>query len=124
MRLAMLGFLFRFKASVENSAAVEIRTATVRPDYPAGRLFRAMFDSAWYLERYSDAVDDLAKQESMTALDHYLTEGLADGRTGTPFFDAEWYVATYPDVPVAGRRTLYADALEHYLSTGYREGCN
>lgn len=87
-------------------------------------LLEAMFDPAWYLEQYGDAVEALEKQDSMTALDHYLTQGIADGRVGTPFFDAEWYITTYPAVPVTGRRRLYADALEHYVTAGCRKGHN
>jgi GT2 family glycosyltransferase len=123
MRLAKLGFLFHFTAGSKSSTEIDVATK-VMPDYAAGGLLQAMFDPAWYLERYADAVDDLAEQESMTAFDHYLTKGLADGRVGTPFFDAEWYVGTYLDVPVAGRRRLYPDALEHYLSKGYLEHRN
>lgn len=124
MRLAKLGSLFRFHASARSATGTDhMRKARLDPA-TGGRLLQVLFDPAWYLDRYSDAADVLAKQESMPVVDHYLTEGLSDGRAGTPFFDAEWYLATYRDVSVSVRRPRYAGALEHYLTVGYREGRN
>ena len=124
MYLAKLGSLFRLNARIRSATKTD-QTMKARLDpVTGGRLLEALFDPAWYLDRYSDAVEALAEQESVTALDHYLTEGLSDGRPGTPFFDAEWYLDTYPDVPVSGRRSRHVEGLEHYLTAGYREGRN
>ncbi len=123
IRLAKLGILFGFKTGTKNSIEAE-RLIKAARDTAAGKLLHVMFDPAWYLERYRDAVDELAKRESLTAFDHYLTEGFADGRVATPFFDAEWYAATYPNIPVSSQRTLYLDALKHYVTAGCLEGHN
>jgi GT2 family glycosyltransferase len=86
-------------------------------------LFAALFDPAWYLGRYPDAVRALDENQNLTPLDHYLREGLADGRIATPFFDAEWYLSAYPDVRriVTNAPSRYRRAIEHYLTIGCHE---
>ena len=95
--------------------------------FPAGSpLFAVLFDAAWYLDRYPDAVRAVDENEELSAIAHYLREGLADGRAATPFFDAEWYLSAYPDVrgTVTGDPCRYRHALQHYLTAGCREGRN
>src|SRR5574340_1300930 len=87
-------------------------------------LFDRLFHDSWYLDQYADAVRALEHSTWMTARDHYLAEGVWDGRQATPFFDAEWYLSTYDDVPIEGGVAPYFAALEHYLTTGCREGRN
>src|SRR4051794_16029247 len=110
MRFTKLRYLLRVDSG-KGSPPNDRQQHTTRVPWMDSCLLEAMFDPAWYLAQYGDAVETLEKQDSITALDHYLTQGIADGRVGTPFFDAEWYTATYPSVPVTGRRRLYADAL-------------
>ena len=72
---------------------------------------RAIFDAAWYLEKYADlgAMDH-------DPLTHYILHGAAEGRDPNPFFDGAWYNARYPDVAATGH-----PALLHYLTWGARE---
>jgi len=64
---------------------------------------------------YLSAYPDLAKTD-LALLDHFITFGFAEGRTGT-YFDGEWYLGKNPDVAQAG-----IDAYEHYRSAGRHEG--
>jgi hypothetical protein len=89
-------------------------------------LLAALFDPAWYLDRYPSAVNALSRRESLTALDHYLKEGILNGCVCTPFFDAEWYVQAYPDVRkiLSDKTPIHQQALQHYLELGCREDRN
>src|SRR5262245_28604935 len=99
MPLASLRFLRRFKTKrttmTEKHRLVDIKQDSAFSD----PLLEVLFDPAWYLEQYSNAVEVLEKQENMTPLGHYATLGIADDRAASPFFDAKWYLAAYPDVP-------------------------
>ena len=72
---------------------------------------RAIFDVAWYLERYPElrAIDH-------DPLTHYVLYGANEGRDPNRFFDSAWYYARYPDVAATGY-----PALLHYLTWGARE---
>jgi GT2 family glycosyltransferase len=96
--------------------------AALDPALLPNPLLALLFDPAWYLDRYADAVRALEDREYLTPLDHYMTEGVADGRSCTPFFDSKWYVATYSDLSLARGCSVAFRALEHYLTSGCREG--
>ena len=81
---------------------------------PAGDidLFRAAFDSQFYLDRYQDVQD--------TGLDpvmHYLRDGWKEGRDPCPIFSTSFYLEDNPDVAAAGVNPFW-----HYLVDGRAEG--
>src|SRR5262249_20912266 len=53
----------------------------------------ALFDRAWYLNRYPDV-----RAEGVDPAFHYVTQGLAEYRDPSPLFDTGWYVTYYPDI--------------------------
>lgn len=71
-----------------------------------------LIDQDWYFTTYPDVAG-----AGVSAQQHYMTTGWAEGRNPNPFFDTEWYFNTYPDVEKAG-----VNPLAHYVRVGWREG--
>jgi GT2 family glycosyltransferase len=99
-------------------------------NHVSGSLLYFLFDAAWYLDHYPDAIRALDECDSLTALDHYMLVG-SDGRIGTPLFDGEWYLNAYPEVldsaageGVSTSSALRFYALRHYLDHGAEVGRN
>ena len=70
------------------------------------------FDAEWYCAQYPDAASS-----GISAAEHYLRFGEAEGRWPGPGFDPEWYLATYSDVAATGQSPL-----AHYIRYGEKEG--
>jgi hypothetical protein len=74
---------------------------------------RAIFDQAWYLERYPDVA-----ATGRSPLVHYLLSGGAEGRWPHPLFDPDHYVGRNGvDLGVTGLTPL-----EHYVRLGAAQG--
>lgn len=71
-----------------------------------------LFSELWYLKLNPDV-----GESGVDPLSHFLTLGLAEGRSPNPYIDRSWYVAQYPEVAAAG-----IDPLVDYLSVGWRRG--
>jgi len=71
-----------------------------------------LFDEAWYLERYPEAAET-----GMSALDHYLAFGWAEGLEPGPLTDAAGYLARYPEVAAA-----QSNPLLHFILAGAFQG--
>lgn len=70
----------------------------------------ALFDEAWYVKTYADAVRDFHPAA------HYLLYGGYGGLNPGPQFDSDGYLAVNPDVRASGQNPLL-----HYLRWGARE---
>lgn len=70
---------------------------------------RLLFDRGWYLLRYPDVA-----QSGIDPLDHFLTSGLAEGRSPCILFDPAFYL----NQPGAPDTTEFL--FLHYLTTGVR----
>lgn len=68
-----------------------------------------LFDSGWYLKINSDLA-----QHSISALEHYVRYGVAEGRWANAWFDTAWYRNRYRD-QVGDELPLV-----FYATTGYR----
>jgi hypothetical protein len=81
------------------------------------------FDEAWYLARYPDVAEAVAKGET-TARDHYVEFGYYEGRLpGLEGFDAAAYCRAYPDlVHFLSHPGSMELASAHFVEHGYREG--
>jgi hypothetical protein len=81
------------------------------------------FDESWYLARYSDVAEAVAKGET-TARDHYVEFGYYEGRLpGLDGFDAAAYCRAYPDLAHFLSHPRSIDlAGAHFVEYGYREG--
>jgi len=71
-----------------------------------------LFNKDWYLLRYGDVAASRADP-----LDHYIRDGVREGRYPNPLFDGNWYLERYPDVAAARMNPLV-----HYAQYGCREG--
>lgn len=71
-----------------------------------------LFDTAWYLARYPDAMDG-----ELAPLLHFVINGHHGLHDPHPLFDSRWYAERYPDVADTGEIPLV-----HYLNFGAREG--
>lgn len=71
-----------------------------------------LIDVDWYLSAYPDV-----HTAGVSALQHYMSTGWAEGRLPNALFDTDWYLAGNPDVELAG-----VNPLIHYAVTGWREG--
>lgn len=71
-----------------------------------------LVDERWYLQKYPDVAN-----AGVSALDHFMTVGWAEGRNPCALFDTEWYLKQNPDVEVAG-----LNPLTHYTDFGWTEG--
>ena len=84
--------------------AVALRGNAIDP-HPA-------FEIAYYLECNRDV-----REAGLSALEHYIAHGAAEGRAPNPEFLADWYLEANPDLP--GDRY---QAFVHYLLHGAAEG--
>jgi hypothetical protein len=81
------------------------------------------FDEAWYLARYPDVAEVVAKGKT-TARDHYVEFGYYEGRLpGLNGFDGAAYCRAYPDLAHLLSHPESTDlASVHFVEYGYREG--
>ncbi len=78
----------------------------------ARKLVAAVFDAAFYLEKYPDV-----RKSGEDPLNHYLERGWKEGRDPSPGFSTAHYLSTYHDVQSAG-----VNPLVHYVFHGHPEG--
>ena len=79
-----------------------------------------VFDPNFYLMSYSD-LRSAFRNDQEAARNHWLRNGIREGRRGSPAFDVQYYLATYPDLQRAFGSN-YASAIDHWLNNGIREG--
>ena len=72
----------------------------------------ALFDSSYYLERYSDVA-----KAGIDPYWHFVHCGWREGRDPNDFFHVSWYLERNPDVQEAG-----IGPLKHYIEYGWKEG--
>lgn len=70
------------------------------------------FETDWYFRRYPDV-----EAAGHNALEHYVTNGAAEGRDPSASFKTQWYRDAYPDVQALGYNPL-----AHYVEHGHAEG--
>lgn len=81
------------------------------------------FDERWYLEKYKDVKEAVAKGHVPSAHAHYVISGYFENRMPRRILvDERWYVATYRDVGEALKKAHWKTAQEHYDDIGYKEG--
>lgn len=80
-------------------------------------------DEPWYLERYPDVAEAVAKGVVTSARQHFLSNGYFEGRL--PFavkVDEAWYLAQNPGVADYIARGELESAQQHFEEYGYLEG--
>lgn len=76
------------------------------------------FDAGYYLSRYKDVAAAVAAG-TITAEQHYLTQGDKEGRQPSIYFDPIYYLAHNPDVAKA-QKTI-GTTLQHFIQAGEAE---
>ena len=108
--LGLLAFLAVCSASAANSA-VRADQALSSPE---------VFDWGFYVTRHPDLVK-AGITNAAAATEHWLQNGIYEGRQSAPWFHSAQYLEVNPDL----RRVFgsdYVAATQHYLSHGIREG--
>jgi hypothetical protein len=82
----------------------------------------ADFDEAWYLRRYPDIAEAIAKGELGSGFEHYTRHGQAEGRLPCAPFNAEWYASAYPIATVEAGSSDPTVLQSHYESCGKYRG--
>ena len=80
-------------------------------------------DEAWYLTRYPDVADAIARGIVRSAHEHFVQDGYFEGRL--PFeiqVDEGWYLSRYPDVAQGVERGDFEAGRDHFNKLGYMEG--
>jgi hypothetical protein len=86
-------------------------------------LLRAQFKEDWYLATYPDVALQVRMGSFESGLDHFLQQGLWNGRLGRPMqVDEAWYAGFYSDVGLALANEDFADATKHFEEHGFVEG--
>ena len=90
------------------------------------------FDEDWYLATYTDVAASVEAGDFRSALDHYRSHGVREGRApcrppnAVPApqreFDEAWYLDAYPDIADAVRRGVLRSGLAHWIESGKAEG--
>lgn len=79
------------------------------------------FDVQYYLQQNPD-IARFYGGNAAAAQNHWITQGMREGRESSPVFSVKFYVAKYPDVEAAVGKGNYKAAVEHWLKTGISEG--
>lgn len=90
------------------------------------------FDEGWYLDTYTDVAASVAAGDFRSALDHYRSHGVREGRmpcrtsnevpAAPERFDEAWYLNAYPDVADAVRSGGLSSGFAHWIGSGKAEG--
>lgn len=80
-------------------------------------------DEAWYLSRYPDVAEGIAKGTVASAREHFLANGYFEGQMPFPVkVDEAWYLEQNPGVAEYIARGDLESAQKHFEDHGYREG--
>jgi hypothetical protein len=82
-----------------------------------------VFDAAWYLQKYPD-LQAAFGGDLYSATQHWLNNGIYEGRQAGPMYWSVDYLNRYPDLTAAFGSTGYYSATEHYILYGISGGRN
>jgi hypothetical protein len=80
-----------------------------------------VFNSSWYLQKYPDLAKAFGTN-GLRATQHWLHNGMSEGRQGNLQFFSKEYLAMYPDLQRAFGANGYFLATLHYIQNGIGEG--
>jgi len=109
----------------DTSASLEEEFSINIPDdfrrLPSGIGALPIFDADLYLGLYKDLKEAFGQNE-IAARDHWLRNGITEGRRGSAEFDSVFYLEQNPDVRNSVGAGNYIGAVRHYLDYGRSEG--
>lgn len=82
----------------------------------------AEFSDAYYKSLYADVAAAVNSGRSGSGIEHYLTNGLFEGRVGKLPFDENYYLSENPDVAAAIETGRFSSGKEHFILNGNLEG--
>jgi len=82
---------------------------------------KSIFDSQFYWETYTDLQEAFAAHDTAGLLNHWLTNGIQEGRRPSVLFDADYYLNRYPRLANEGLTTPEA-LLRHFIDSGFQDG--
>lgn len=91
----------------------------IRLMYPEDNNSNRAYDPVYYLFGYSD-LSTAFNNDPAGAEDHWLTEGIYEGRVASPIFDMDYYRTSYSDLSNMTR----IQAVTHWVTQGSNEGRN
>lgn len=80
-----------------------------------------VFDASFYLASHGDLRNAFGSNQE-SARNHWLSNGIREGRRSSPAFDVQYYLGSYRDLQNAFGANNYAAAVNHWLNNGIREG--
>jgi hypothetical protein len=79
-----------------------------------------LFNATFYADLYPDLKKEFGYNEAALK-NHWLTNGIKEGRIASPIFDAKYYLNTYSDLKKAFGNN-YEAAYNHFITNGINEG--
>ena len=92
------------------------------PAIPDFRTDPRVFNAGFYLGQYADLRNALGPTNYAAATQHWLTNGIYEGRRGGPAFFSRFYLSRYADLRNAFGGNNYLAALRHFVVNGISEG--
>ncbi len=80
-----------------------------------------VFDVRFYMQRNPDVARFYAGNATR-AYEHWMGDGMREGRESSPVFNVKFYAEKYPDVAAIVKKQGYKGAVEHWLQVGLPEG--
>jgi hypothetical protein len=80
-------------------------------------------DEQWYLQKYPDVKQAIAKKIVKSAKEHFVRFGYFEHRL--PYridVEEDWYLEQYPDIKGAIEKRKFKSGQEHFEASGFREG--
>lgn len=113
-----IGFL-----NYEYSLRYQVGDDVLLPEDEVGGVSIAQFfDPYYYLNENPDLAEAFGPDNITAAYEHFLADGLDNGRDASPLFDAEFYLDENSDVAAAVDTGEVSSALAHFLNDGHKEG--
>ena len=122
VKLALASYTTLSGAKASHGPHVKVSEAHLKK-LLASVLNHVSVDETWYVRRYPDVGEAIARGDVASAKDHYRKAGYFEDRFPRPIsVDVDWYLNKYPDVRKAVTEGAVASAQEHFERHGFREG--
>src|SRR5262249_7248050 len=84
---------------------------------------KIQLDEQWYLQKYPDVRQAIARKAVKDARDHFVRFGYFEHRLPYEIkVQEEWYVTQYPDIRKAIEEGEFKSGQQHFETVGFREG--
>jgi len=96
-------------------------TATVPTDSVDGLPLAQLFDENFYLSQYSDVSVLVSAGILSSGYQHFVSNGISEGRNPSILYNEAFYLANNPDVAQAVASGSISSGLRHFLTGGHEE---